>query len=99
VGAAINFMTGVERRAPVWMQQLGFEWCYRLMSSPRRLARRYLLKGPRFFLLLPRIELKLRRRVGAEVVDFGAAASKLQSHAKTIPVATTAIAGTGGSAS
>jgi exopolysaccharide biosynthesis WecB/TagA/CpsF family protein len=99
VGAAINFMTGVARRAPVWLQQLGFEWCYRLMSSPRRLARRYLLKGPRFFLLLPRIELKLRRRVGAEVVDFGAAASKLQSHAKTIPVATTAIAGTGGSAS
>jgi hypothetical protein len=69
------------------------------MSSPRRLARRYLLKGPRFFFLLPRIELKLRRRAGPGVVDFGAAASKMQSHPKTMPVATTAIAGSGGSAS
>jgi UDP-N-acetyl-D-mannosaminuronic acid transferase (WecB/TagA/CpsF family) len=100
IGAAINFMTGVEQRAPQWMQNLGLEWLFRLMSSPRRLAKRYLIKGPRFFLLLPSLELKLRRRsLGSEVKDFGAATSKLHSHAATIPVGTTAIAGSGGSAS
>jgi UDP-N-acetyl-D-mannosaminuronic acid transferase (WecB/TagA/CpsF family) len=94
VGAAINFMTGVERRAPVWMQNLGFEWFFRMASSPRRLAKRYLLKGPRFFFLLPRIELKLRNRsVAAEMKEF------VQAHSPTIPVATTAIAGGGGSPS
>jgi exopolysaccharide biosynthesis WecB/TagA/CpsF family protein len=61
VGAAINYVTGVERRAPLWMQRLGFEWLFRLLQNPRRMAKRYLVRGPRIFLLLPRIELRLRR--------------------------------------
>ncbi|MDP9008623.1 MAG: WecB/TagA/CpsF family glycosyltransferase [Pseudomonadota bacterium] len=60
VGAAINFITGIERRAPIWMQQLGFEWLFRLLQNPRRLAKRYLVRGPIIFLLLWRIELRLR---------------------------------------
>ena len=52
IGASINFITGVERRAPRWMQSLALEWLYRLMQDPRRLARRYLLRGPRVFALL-----------------------------------------------
>jgi exopolysaccharide biosynthesis WecB/TagA/CpsF family protein len=60
VGASINFLTGVERRAPVWMQHLGFEWMYRLMQDPWRLARRYLLRGPRIFFLLARFKFELR---------------------------------------
>jgi len=62
VGASIDFITGIERRAPVWMQNLGFEWLFRLMQNPKRMAKRYLLRGPRIFLLLPRIELRLRRQ-------------------------------------
>jgi len=61
IGASINFITGVEKRAPRWMQQAGFEWLFRLIQSPKRLAKRYLVRGPRIFLLLPRIELRLRR--------------------------------------
>ena len=61
VGAAINFVTGVERRAPLWVQHWGLEWLFRLLQNPRRMARRYLVRGPRIFLLLPRIEFKLRR--------------------------------------
>ena len=61
VGASINFVTGVERRAPLWMQRLGFEWFFRLLQNPRRMAKRYLVRGPRIFFLLPRIELRLRR--------------------------------------
>lgn len=63
VGASINFITGIEKRAPRWMQSLGLEWLFRLLQNPRRLGRRYLVRGPRIFLLLPRIKLRLRRPV------------------------------------
>ncbi len=49
IGASLNFLTGVERRAPLWMQRAGLEWLFRLSSDPRRLAARYLIRGPRFF--------------------------------------------------
>jgi len=38
--------------SPVWMQQVGLEWLYRLLQDPRRLARRYLVRGPQIFTLL-----------------------------------------------
>ena len=60
VGASINFLTGGERRAPLWIQNLGFEWLYRLLHDPARLAKRYLVRGPRIFLLLPRLKFQLR---------------------------------------
>jgi exopolysaccharide biosynthesis WecB/TagA/CpsF family protein len=61
VGTAINYMTRTERRAPSWMQRTGFEWLFRLLQNPRRLAKRYLVRGPLIFLLLWRIEIRLRR--------------------------------------
>jgi N-acetylglucosaminyldiphosphoundecaprenol N-acetyl-beta-D-mannosaminyltransferase len=59
VGASIDFLTNVERRAPRWMQNAGLEWAFRLMQDPRRLAKRYLIRGPRIFLLLKRIRFEL----------------------------------------
>jgi N-acetylglucosaminyldiphosphoundecaprenol N-acetyl-beta-D-mannosaminyltransferase len=41
-GAAIPFAAGRLPRAPSWMRQAGLEWLFRLISEPRRLARRYL---------------------------------------------------------
>jgi exopolysaccharide biosynthesis WecB/TagA/CpsF family protein len=63
IGASIDFITGVERRAPVWMRKSGFEWLFRLVQNPKRLAKRYLVRGPRIFLLLPHIELRRQRPV------------------------------------
>lgn len=63
IGASINYITGLEKRAPRWMQMVGSEWLFRLLQNPRRLSRRYLWRGPRIFLLLPRVELRLRRPV------------------------------------
>jgi exopolysaccharide biosynthesis WecB/TagA/CpsF family protein len=60
VGAAVNYLTGVEKRAPQWMQSLGFEWLFRLIQDPKRMAKRYLVRGPIIFLLLGRIEFRLR---------------------------------------
>lgn len=60
VGASINFVTGIERRAPPWMRRIGCEWLYRLSRNPKRLAYRYLVRGPRIFFLLWRIELRAK---------------------------------------
>lgn len=48
VGAAFDFLGGTKSQAPLVMQRTGTEWLYRLVSEPRRLARRYLWGNPRF---------------------------------------------------
>jgi exopolysaccharide biosynthesis WecB/TagA/CpsF family protein len=60
LGASLNFVTGSEKRAPVWMRRLGFEWLYRLLQDPKRLGRRYLIRGPRIFGHLRRARIVLR---------------------------------------
>ena len=62
VGASLNFLTDVERRAPVWMQHAGFEWLFRLLQAPQRMAYRYLVRGPRFFAQLSGSRFVLRAR-------------------------------------
>lgn len=42
-GAAIDFVAGARRRAPVWMRRSGVEWLHRLASEPRRLFVRYVV--------------------------------------------------------
>ena len=69
IGASINFLTGVERRAPPWMRQLGIEWLFRLLQNPGRLAGRYLIRGPRIFRLLPGIRIILRRSGSVDAAD------------------------------
>ncbi len=48
VGAAFNFHSGLVKRAPLWMQNIGLEWLYRLMQEPRRLWKRYLITNALF---------------------------------------------------
>jgi N-acetylglucosaminyldiphosphoundecaprenol N-acetyl-beta-D-mannosaminyltransferase len=43
IGAAFDFHAGMKRRAPAWMQHAGLEWLFRLLTEPRRFARRYLI--------------------------------------------------------
>ena len=62
IGASLNFLTGTERRAPVWMQRLALEWLFRLLQNPRRLAGRYLVRGPRIFKYLGDMKIQLRKR-------------------------------------
>jgi exopolysaccharide biosynthesis WecB/TagA/CpsF family protein len=58
IGASLEFLAGVRRRAPVAMRRAGLEWLFRLVSEPRRLSRRYLRDGPRIIGLM----LRQRRR-------------------------------------
>jgi exopolysaccharide biosynthesis WecB/TagA/CpsF family protein len=62
VGASLDFLTGIERRAPAWMQRASIEWLYRLLHNPRRLARRYLVRGPRIFVQVVQSQFVLRPR-------------------------------------
>jgi exopolysaccharide biosynthesis WecB/TagA/CpsF family protein len=68
IGASINFLTGDERRAPLWMQRCGIEWSYRLMQAPGRMAKRYLVRGPRVFSLLHSAEI-VQRKVASPVLQ------------------------------
>lgn len=43
LGATLDFVAGRVKRAPLWMQNCGLEWLYRLLKEPRRLAKRYLV--------------------------------------------------------
>ena len=42
VGGSFDVMAGIVKRAPVWVQRLGFEWAYRILQEPRRMFWRYL---------------------------------------------------------
>lgn len=61
VGAGLDFVAGTLPRAPRWVSSSGLEWLYRLAQEPRRLWRRYLLRDPRFALILLR-QLSKRSR-------------------------------------
>ena len=50
VGAAFDQLSGLKSQAPVWMQDRGLEWAYRLAQEPRRLGKRYVTTNS-FFLL------------------------------------------------
>jgi exopolysaccharide biosynthesis WecB/TagA/CpsF family protein len=60
VGASLNFLSGAQRRAPKWMQKYALEWLFRLVQNPRRMAGRYLVRGPRVFLYLARSRILIR---------------------------------------
>lgn len=44
IGATLDFIAGVVRRAPPWMSRSGLEWAYRLFQEPKRMAQRYLVR-------------------------------------------------------
>ncbi len=46
IGGSLDFITGVSKRAPRWVQRLGLEWLHRLIKEPWRWRR--MLALPRF---------------------------------------------------
>jgi N-acetylglucosaminyldiphosphoundecaprenol N-acetyl-beta-D-mannosaminyltransferase len=61
IGASLDYLAGVCRRAPLPMQRMGLEWLFRLVSDPRRMARRYLIESPAVIALLLRERLAAGR--------------------------------------
>ncbi|OGD97620.1 hypothetical protein A3F02_01450 [Candidatus Curtissbacteria bacterium RIFCSPHIGHO2_12_FULL_38_9b] len=50
VGGAFDYIAAVKKRAPMFMQNTGFEWFWRLINEPARIWRMRVL--PAFFLLV-----------------------------------------------
>jgi N-acetylglucosaminyldiphosphoundecaprenol N-acetyl-beta-D-mannosaminyltransferase len=49
IGGSFDVISGLKKRAPVWMQRMGLEWLYRVAKEPSRLPR--LTALPRIVLL------------------------------------------------
>lgn len=45
-GGCYNYITGEYPRAPMWMQNMGLEWLFRMANDPSKLFVRYLLTNP-----------------------------------------------------
>lgn len=43
IGAVFDFFAGTVERAPLWWQEHGLEWLYRLLKEPKRMWRRYII--------------------------------------------------------
>jgi N-acetylglucosaminyldiphosphoundecaprenol N-acetyl-beta-D-mannosaminyltransferase len=54
VGGSFDVVSGLVKRAPVWMQKAGLEWLYRVYQEPRRMFKRYLVGNLKFITLVLR---------------------------------------------
>lgn len=52
VGAAFDFSSGNLRDVPLWIQNAGLAWLFRLAQEPRRLWRRYTYGNAKFVLIV-----------------------------------------------
>lgn len=48
IGAVFDFFAGTVERAPIWWQEHGLEWLYRLIREPKRMWRRYIIGNALF---------------------------------------------------
>jgi N-acetylglucosaminyldiphosphoundecaprenol N-acetyl-beta-D-mannosaminyltransferase len=62
VGAAFDYHAGTIKRAPLWCQNNGLEWLYRLKSDPQRLIKRYMVTNTLFVIGFSR-QLMARKRL------------------------------------
>jgi N-acetylglucosaminyldiphosphoundecaprenol N-acetyl-beta-D-mannosaminyltransferase len=52
VGGTFDVVAGKVNRAPIWMQNAGLEWFYRVLQEPGRMWKRYLITNSTFAFLL-----------------------------------------------
>ncbi len=52
VGGSFDVIGGYVQRAPLWMQNIGMEWFWRLMMEPRKMWKRYLVTNTQFLATL-----------------------------------------------
>ena len=52
VGGSFDVISGKIKRAPVFMQKIGFEWLFRCIQEPKRMWKRYLIGNIKFIFLI-----------------------------------------------
>ena len=63
VGGSFDVIAGKVNRAPKWMQDIGFEWLYRVIQEPRRMFMRYLVGNTKFIYLVLKEFFLLNRKI------------------------------------
>ncbi len=58
VGGSFDVVSGLVKRAPLWMQNNGLEWFYRFAQEPQRMWKRYLVGNSKFLYLVFKERLK-----------------------------------------
>lgn len=63
VGGSFDVVSGLVKRAPIWMQNWGLEWFYRFAQEPGRMWKRYLYTNVGFIYLVSKEKvLQLSKR-------------------------------------
>lgn len=57
VGGSFDVVSGIVRRAPLWMQNIGMEWFYRFTQEPKRMWKRYLMGNLKFIIMVIKVKL------------------------------------------
>jgi len=60
VGGAVPVTIGLQKRAPLWMQNLALEWLYRFFQEPRRLFKRYAVTNSIFLWVMTKEFFKIK---------------------------------------
>lgn len=58
VGGSFDIVAGKTLRAPLWMQNTGMEWFYRIIQEPKRMWKRYAKTNPVFIWMVLRELIK-----------------------------------------
>jgi len=58
VGGSFDVVAGVVKRAPVWMQEAGLEWLFRVIQEPKRMWKRYLTTNSVFIYMILKEKFK-----------------------------------------
>lgn len=61
IGAVFDFFAGTVERAPLWWQEHGLEWLYRLIKEPKRMWRRYIIGNTLFLWNILQEKIKLNQ--------------------------------------
>lgn len=62
VGGSFDWLAGVTKRPPAWVEKCGLAWFFRLVQEPKRMWRRYLIGNPKYVMLLLREKVKMMRK-------------------------------------
>ena len=57
VGGSFDVISGLVKRAPLWMQKIGMEWFYRFAQEPKRMWKRYLIGNIKFIWMVLKARL------------------------------------------
>ena len=68
VGGTIDFIAELKKRAPKFVQKIGFEWMYRFIQEPFRLFERYFVRD---IFIVPYLARALVSRISKKLIKNG----------------------------